>query len=126
MYSLEVALLCLSLNVYYEARSEPDIGQMAVALVTINRAKHRKQSICKTVFEPHQFTWTEESFHKDPKENDPLWRKAQRIARQALIAKDFTGKAMWYHREDVKPVWIKNLEYVGKFGKHLFYREKKP
>ena len=39
MFGLEIGLVCLALNVYFEARNEPDQAQMAIALVTINRAK---------------------------------------------------------------------------------------
>ena len=34
-------LLWLTLNVYHEARSEPQIGQLAVAHVTLNRASQK-------------------------------------------------------------------------------------
>jgi len=42
------ALLCLSLNVHNEARGEPVLGQVAVAMVTINRANQRSDAdICE-------------------------------------------------------------------------------
>lgn len=37
---IETAVLCLALNVFHEARGEPETGQWAVAQVTINRARH--------------------------------------------------------------------------------------
>ena len=40
-------LLWLTLNVYHEARSEPLIGQMAVALVTLNRANEKHLPISR-------------------------------------------------------------------------------
>ena len=45
-------LLWLTLNVYHEARSEPEIGQVAVAHVTPNRAAKRALSIKKVVNQP--------------------------------------------------------------------------
>jgi hypothetical protein len=33
---------CLALNIYWEARSEPKKGQIAVAQVTVNRVNHPK------------------------------------------------------------------------------------
>lgn len=126
MFSLEVALLCLSLNVYFEARGEPDKAQLAVALVTVNRAKKYNKNLCEVVFEPRQFSWTNNSnVHLEPNTNSPAWKRARKIAEQALTAKDFTGGARWFHREDVFPKWRKNLEFVGKYGKHLFYKERK-
>ena len=47
---LESALLCLSLNIYYEAGYEPPEAQMAVALVTLNRAHHKQTKVCNVVF----------------------------------------------------------------------------
>ena len=34
---IETALMCLALNIYFEARSEPIEGQIAIAEVTLNR-----------------------------------------------------------------------------------------
>jgi cell wall hydrolase len=125
MFGLEIGLVCLALNIYYEARNEPDKAQMAVALVTVNRAKRSGKSLCEVVFEPYQFSWTHESIHKEPKEDNPAWLKAQRIAAKALTAKDFTHGCRWFHREDVYPKWRNNLTYHGKYGQHLFYKERK-
>ena len=52
------ALLWLSLNIYYEARSEPKNAQIAVAQVTINRSKSRNLTIKEVVLQPYQFRWT--------------------------------------------------------------------
>ena len=51
-------LLWLTLNVYHEARSEPQLGQIAIAQVTLNRAKKGQLSIEDVVRQPHQFSWT--------------------------------------------------------------------
>ena len=42
-------LLWLTLNVYHEARSEPQIGQVAVVHVTLNRAEELNRSIKEIV-----------------------------------------------------------------------------
>ena len=63
-------LLWLTLNVYHEARSEPQIGQVAVAFVTLNRANEKRLPIKDIVQEPHQFSWTfqkESYLPEDPK-----------------------------------------------------------
>ena len=123
MFGLEIGLVCLALNVYFEARNEPDQAQMAIALVTINRAKKFNKSLCEVVFEPHQFSWTHEDFHKEPREGDRAWKKAQRIAQKALTAKDFTGGSRWFHRVDVFPKWRLKLKFHARYGQHLFYKE---
>ena len=124
MFGFEIGVVCLALNIYFESRGEPDKAQMAVALVTVNRAKRQKKTLCEIVFEPNQFTWTEEVIHKEPREDNIAWRKALRIAQKALTAKDFTGGCLWFHRYDVSPKWKHNLEYHGRYGQHLFYRRK--
>jgi len=42
-------LLWLTLNIYHEARSEPQIGQLAVAHVTLNRAAQKNKSVEEVV-----------------------------------------------------------------------------
>lgn len=48
-----MALRCLSQAVYYEAASEPDEGQRAVAQVVLNRARHPAfpNSVCGVVYQ---------------------------------------------------------------------------
>src|SRR5215204_2812022 len=47
-----VAKSCLAQAVYFEARSESELGQLAVATVILNRAKteHYPSSICGVVY----------------------------------------------------------------------------
>ena len=49
-------LLWLTLNVYHEARGEPEVGQLAVAHVTLNRAMEERTSIAEVVRKPYQFS----------------------------------------------------------------------
>lgn len=133
---IESALLCLSLNVYHEARSEPIMGQQAVALVTMNRANGDPRKVCKVVMASKQFSWTNTLvkrskrgyvLHKAgiPKETQ-AWASAKFTARLALRKKlaDFTYGARYYHRNDVRPVWRLSMRPVkiAGVGRHLFYR----
>lgn len=54
------SLLCLALNIFHEARSEPIESQIGVAAVTVNRSRDKgyPSSICKVVYEPSAFSWT--------------------------------------------------------------------
>jgi spore germination cell wall hydrolase CwlJ-like protein len=49
----ERALSCLTAAIYYEAASEPDDGQRAVAQVVLNRMAHPAypKSVCGVVFQ---------------------------------------------------------------------------
>ena len=60
---IETTLLCLALNMYFEARSEPIAGQIAVAEVTLNRvaSPHYPNTVCEVVLQDNsegcQFSW---------------------------------------------------------------------
>src|SRR5436190_7395081 len=41
---------CLTTGIYFEARSEPVLGQLAVATVILNRAKSSSSSLCGVVY----------------------------------------------------------------------------
>lgn len=118
--TLEAAILCLALNIYHEARGEPMIGQLAVAMVTLNRAKRNFRRVCEIVFKPHQFSWTNKaSVITEPK----AFKLAQAIARNAFQLTDFTAGAIYYHRAGVYPHWATTKIRVGRWGNHIFYQE---
>ena len=125
------ALKCLAMNIYWEARSEPVAGQVAVAAVTLNRVEDRRfpDDVCKVVrqggeIRRHrcQFSWW-----CDGKKDVPLeaeaWRRANTLARltSAGVIEDPTGGAMWYHADYVEPYWAEAKKQVTKIGKHIFY-----
>jgi len=114
-------LLWLTLNVYHEARSEPQIGQLAVAHVTLNRASQSKKTVEQVVTAPHQFSWTflQKSYY--PTETDAFIGCLQ-TAMKAMTTSDFTKGATFYHRKDVHPKWASHKTYVARYGTHLFYR----
>lgn len=133
---LETAMLCLALNVYHEARGEPDAGQWAVAQVTMNRAQRDPKKVCDAVFAPRQFSWanplteaptvsTRKKRAKHFMPRDPVaWDKAKTIAQRALIGlgEDVVGDATHYHATRVAPRWASSLEEVAQVGDHIFYR----
>lgn len=55
---MEVMAFCLALNIYFEARNEPQSGQYAVAEVTLRRAAQTGRPVCNEVFTDAQFSWT--------------------------------------------------------------------
>lgn len=120
---IDAVILCLALNVHFEARSDPIEGQQAVALVTINRSIERNKSVCEVVFEPNQFSWTkQDKIRFDPRK--PAWNKSLEVAIWAVSSPhDFTNGATHFHHETVVPRWSKKLQFVGKWGSHLFYKK---
>lgn len=138
---LEQAILCMALNVFFEARGEPILGQYAVAQVTMNRAEGDPGKVCTEVAKPHQFSWTGGAIRKGPdgrwtlrkhaaesKRKDPFaWDVAQRVARMVVTGKmtlDITKGADHYHAVYVKPGWSRALQRTIRVGQHIFYRKK--
>lgn len=129
-----VALACLSLNIYHEARGEPEAGQLAVAYVTLNRARTKAMRVCDVVVEPYQFSWTTGGVmlrvdgwtllpHRIPTDLKAL-EKAVEVARLAIsrTSEDPTEGALFYHADYVSPYWKDSLTRIAVIGQHLFYR----
>ena len=130
---LSEAFICLALNIFYEARSEETVGQYAVALVTLNRAK--SSTVCKEVFAEGQFSWTN-SLMEHERDLEVLvqqaeaidgksWDKSKRVAKLILNKKilDFTDNSTYYHTVNILPKWAKRLTKTVKRGSHIFYRK---
>jgi N-acetylmuramoyl-L-alanine amidase len=114
-------LLWLTLNVYHEARSESQVAQVAVALVTLNRANEKNLEIKEVVQQPYQFSWTYQKDSYLP--DDPkAFLDCMQSAYLALQTQDFTQGATHYHLESVKPSWIAEYTYLDQFGSHKFYK----
>lgn len=122
---LQGAILCLALNIYHEARGEPELGQIAVGTVTMNRANWEVKEICPVVYAPKQFSWTNFKKRLDvkPSENDPSWQRAQRLAHRIVHGEleDVTNGATYFHNHRVKPYWRKTFQRTMVIGNHTFY-----
>jgi len=130
---LATALLCLTLNIYHEARSEPILGQYAVAAVTMNRAGDDPAKVCEVVLKPHQFSWTTSLTARNKKgwrlkaagvpKDDFAWMIASRIAYNTLSGKkiDMTRGATYYHATFARPSWREKFIRATKIGRHIFY-----
>lgn len=117
------AILWLSLVVYHESRCQEKLDQIAVAHVVLNRSSQNRISIKEVVLKPYQFSWThqlDDYFPYDLK----AFSEAAHSAYVAAQGHDFTGGATFYHRVDVKPKWRKKMVYLGRFGKHKFYKKR--
>jgi N-acetylmuramoyl-L-alanine amidase len=115
------ALLFLTLNVYYEGRGEPEIGQVAIAHVTLNRAHRNAKRVSSVVLAPHQFSWVESEVGL-PNDTDALL-VALRSSLIAAVGYDFTLGATHYHAITVHPYWADGMDFVTQIGNHKFYRE---
>jgi spore germination cell wall hydrolase CwlJ-like protein len=123
---------CLADAVYFEARSEPERGQIAVAQVVVNRAfsGFYPDNICGVVYQnAHRYLACQFTFACEGKKlvvnDDESWSKAKQIARDVLDGKTWLseiGKATHYHAYWVRPDWIRDMRRIHKIGVHTFYR----
>lgn len=127
----ERALLCMTQAIYYEAGTESEAGQRAVAQVVLNRVRHPgyANSICGVVYEGSerstgcQFTFTcDGALARRPLPS--LWAQARRYAREAIDGRQFgeVGYATHYHTLDIWPYWGRTLTMTNMIGRHLFHR----
>ena len=125
------ALECLASAVYYEAGSQDDDGERAVAQVVLNRVRHPAfpASVCGVVYEGStratgcQFTFTcDGSLYRHPDAEG--WKRAYGIARAALSGSVYApvGWATHYHADYVVPYWSATLAKNAIVGAHIFYR----
>lgn len=124
---------CLTLNVYHEARGEPDRGKYAVASVTLNRvaSKHYPDTVCDVVFQKgwdylrnryvSAFSWTE--LDAPVSTNSGSWRKAARVAEDVYRNPEAHNlkEALFYHARHIRPSWARKKVSVAKIGRHIFY-----
>jgi hypothetical protein len=122
---------CLTQAIYYEAASEADAGQRAVAQVVLNRVAHPAypKTVCGVVYQGSdrstgcQFTFTcDGALARTP--NRLFWERAASVARAALAGYVYApvGLATHYHTIAVHPYWADSLNFVGTIGAHRFYR----
>ncbi len=125
------AVKCLSEAIYFEARSEPERGQMAVAQVVINRAfsGYYPNDICGVVYQNKhrhlscQFTFACDGI-PDIVTSKWHWELAERLANEALDGKGYlqdVGKATHYHAYYVSPYWARKMRKMVRIGAHTFY-----
>lgn len=115
-------LLWLTLNVYHEARSEPQIGQVAIAHVTLNRASNEDRTVKEVVKKPYQFSWTFQKKSYVPGDLNAFFKCMESVY-IALQTQDFTKGATHYHLASIHPSWSSSLTYVNQYGSHKFYKQ---
>ena len=130
---IETALMCLALNIYFEARSEPIQGQIAIAEVTLNRVASADypNDICGVVLQENkdgcQFSWWCDGKSDYPKEHNSL-RTSKALAELMIAEGEYISvigsEATHYHNDEVNPYWADKLHRIKRVGKHIFYKKK--
>lgn len=132
---------CLATNIYWEARSEPFMGQVAVARVVMNRIKHGfAPNPCKVVYQSIaiqdqddpseikrlcQFSWVCEG--KTTPTRNSTYLQAEEIARKVLSENKWhdvlPSNVLFFHNKTVSPQW--QYQPVTTIGNHVFYANTK-
>jgi spore germination cell wall hydrolase CwlJ-like protein len=124
---------CLAKNIYHEAKSEPREGQVAVALVTLNRlaSGNYANDVCGVVNQKTngvcQFSWVCQPFiaTKSLTSNtNSLYNDIRNVAVYVIMnydnIHDVTKGATYYHADYVNPQW--GLPKTTQIGRHIFYK----
>ena len=123
---------CLAEAIYFEARSESEAGQAAVAQVVLNRVNSGlyPSTVCGVVYQNRthynacQFSFACEGKSLRINEPEP-WATAVRIAEAVTSGQTYSvgvGSATHYHANYVRPRWARQLKKMDVIGTHVFYR----
>ena len=123
-------LTCLAQAVYFEARSEGEDGQKAVAQVVMNRTGMARyaDTVCGVVYQGWerttgcQFTFVCDGSLKAP-DDAAAWDRAIEVAKNALagiVFKPMLG-ATHYHAAWMRPYWAGEYARIGRIGDQIFY-----
>jgi spore germination cell wall hydrolase CwlJ-like protein len=116
---------CLATGIYFESKSEPLSGQLAVGKVIANRANSGGRfpsSYCGVLFQRGQFSFIRGRSLPSVPRASAQWKTAVAVAKivdEELHASP-VGKALFFHARYVSPRW--RLKRVAAIGNHIFYR----
>lgn len=118
-------LECLAAGIYFESKSEPLAGQLAVGHVIADRADSGKKfpsSYCGVLFQRGQFSFVRGKSYPSIPRASRQWQTAVAIARivDRELHESAVPGALFFHAKRVQPRW--RLTRVGSVGNHIFYR----
>ena len=118
-------LECLAVGIYFESKSEPLAGQLAVGEVIANRANSKGRfpsSYCGVLFQRSQFSFIRGRSLPAVPRSSRQWQTAVAIAK--IVDQDLkdsaANNALFFHAKRVSPRW--KLKRVASIGNHIFYR----
>ena len=118
-------LECLATGIYFESKSEPLAGQLAVGKVIANRAESHGRfpgTYCGVLFQRGQFSFVHGHSLPSVSHSNRQWQTAVAIAK--IVDQDLkespAGDALFFHARYVSPGW--HMKRVASIGNHVFYR----
>ena len=134
------AVMCLALNLYFEARDQPVVGQLAVGFSTMNRVADERypDSVCGVVKQAQysawdsknpirhrcQYSWFCDGMSDEPK-NSKAMLEATILAANIFYGRvtDISDGATHYHATWINaPYWTEQMTTVFTIDDHIFYR----
>ena len=115
---------CLATAIYFEAKSEPLAGQLAVGEVLSNRIKSGRfaSSFCGVVMQRGQFSFVRNGSLPNVARSSRQWRNAVAIA--SIVGNGMMNsqapRALFFHAKRVSPGW--HATRVATIGNHIFFR----
>lgn len=115
---------CLAVGIYFEAKSEPLTGQLAVGHVIADRASSGRfpRSYCGVLLQRGQFSFISGKRWPAVARSSRQWHNAVAIAK--IVDDDMhaspVANALFFHAKRVSPKW--RMKRVGSVGNHVFYR----
>ena len=118
-------LECLAVGIYFESKSEPLAGQLAVGEVIANRANSNGRfpsSYCGVLFQRSQFSFIRGRSLPSVPRSSKQWTSAVAIAKivDQELKDSGAPNALFFHARHVSPGW--KLKRVASIGNHVFYR----
>jgi cell wall hydrolase len=118
-------LECLATGVYFEAKSEPLAGQLAVGQVIANRAESHGRfpsTYCGVLFQRGQFSFVRGHSLPHVSHSSSQWQTAVAVAKivDQGLKDSVVGDALFFHARYVSPGW--HLKRVASIGNHIFFR----
>lgn len=118
-------LECLATGIYFESKSEPLKGQLAVGQVIANRAQSGGRfpsTYCGVLFQRGQFSFVHGRSLPHVAHSKKQWQTAVAIAKivDQGLKDSVVGNAMFFHARYVSPGW--RLKRVASIGNHIFFR----
>jgi N-acetylmuramoyl-L-alanine amidase len=116
---------CLAVGIYFESKSEPLQGQLAVGQVIANRSNSGGRfpsSYCGVLFQRGQFSFVHGASLPSVSRSSRQWTTAVAIAKivDQELKDSVVGNALFFHARYVSPGW--HMKRVASIGNHVFYR----
>jgi spore germination cell wall hydrolase CwlJ-like protein len=116
---------CLATGIYFESKSEPLAGQLAVGKVIANRTQSGGRfpgTYCGVLFQRGQFSFVHGHSLPNVPHANKQWQTAVAIAKivDQHLKESPAGDALFFHAKYVSTSW--HAKRVASIGNHIFYR----